>query len=64
MLFIIAEVPTPQKMKQLGMDNSKMLTMLQKKINEDEKAGLNVWGGKYKNGEKPPGDNSKYWEKW
>ena len=57
-------VPTPQKMKQLGMDDPKMLKMLQKKIDEDEKAGLNVWGGKYKKGEKPPSNDLKYWEKW
>jgi len=57
-------VPTPQKMKQLGMDDSRMLTMLQKKIDKDEKEGLNVWGGTYSGGEKHPSDESKYWEKW
>ena len=57
-------VPTPQKMKQLGMDDSKMLKMLQKKIDEDEKSGLNVWGGTYKNGEKPPNNDLSYWENW
>ncbi len=57
-------VPTPQKMKQLGMDDSKMLKMLQKKIDEDEKAGLNVWCGTYKNGEKPPSNDLRYWENW
>jgi len=57
-------VPTPQKMKQLGMDDPKMLKMLQEKINEDEKAGLNAWGGKYSKGEKPPSIDPKYWEKW
>ena len=57
-------VPTPQKMKQLGMDDSKMLDMLQKKIDEDGKKGLNVWGGKYGKGEKPPSIDSRYWEKW
>jgi len=57
-------VPTPQKMKQLGMDNPEMLKMLQQKINEDEKAGLNVWGGKYVEVEKPPSNNPHYWEKW
>ena len=57
-------VPTPQKMKQLGMNDPKMLKMLQQKINKDEKAGLNVWGGKYGKGEKPPSNNPGYWEKW
>ncbi len=57
-------VPTPQKMKQLGMDDSKMLKMLQKKIDDDEKAGLNVWCGTYKNGEKPPSNDLRYWENW
>ena len=56
-------VPTPQKMKQLGMDNPKMLKMIQKKIDEDEKAGLNVWGGKYKREENPPSKDLNYWEK-
>jgi len=56
-------VPTPQKMKQLGMDDPKMLKMIQKKIDEDEKAGLNVWGGKYKRGENPPSNDLRYWEK-
>ncbi len=56
-------VPTPQKMKQLGMDDPKMLKMIQKKIDEDEKAGLNVWGGKYKRGENPPSKDLNYWEK-
>ncbi len=57
-------VPTPQKMKQLGMDDPKLLKVLQKKIDEDEKAGKNVWGGIYKKGEKPPTTVHKYWEKW
>jgi aldehyde:ferredoxin oxidoreductase len=57
-------VPTPQKMKQLGMDDPKMLKMLQKKIDEDEKAGLNKWGGKYGKGDKPPSNDLCYWEKW
>ncbi len=57
-------VPTPQKMKQLGMDDQKMLKMLQEKINEDGKLGLNIWGGKYSKGEKPPSIDPKYWEKW
>jgi aldehyde:ferredoxin oxidoreductase len=56
-------VPTPKKMKQLGMDDPKMLKMIQKKIDEDEKAGLNVWGGKYKRGENPPSKYLHYWEK-
>ena len=57
-------VPTPQKMKKLGMDDPKMLKMLQEKIDEDEKAGLNVWGGKYEKNERPPSIHPKYWEKW
>jgi aldehyde:ferredoxin oxidoreductase len=57
-------VPTPQKMKQLGMDDPKMLKMLQEKIDEDDKKGLNVWGGKYGKDEKPPSIIPKYWEKW
>jgi molecular chaperone DnaK (HSP70) len=31
-------------MKKIGMDDPKMLKMLQEKIDEDEKAGLNVLG--------------------
>ena len=57
-------VPTPQKMKQLSFDDSKMLEMLQEKIDEDDKKGLNVWDGKYGKGEKPPSIILKYWEKW
>ncbi len=57
-------IPTPQKMKQLCIDGPKIIKMLQEKINEDEKAGLNVWGGKYTKGEKPPTIQTKYWEKW
>jgi aldehyde:ferredoxin oxidoreductase len=57
-------VPTPQKMKQLGITDKKMLSMLQEKIDEDEKAGLNTWGGTYEKEEKPPTDDLKYWEKW
>ncbi len=57
-------VPTPQKMKKLGFDDPKILKMLQKAIDEDEKAGLNVWGGKYKKGEKAPTTDPRYWEKW
>ena len=41
----------------------KMLKMIQKKIDEDEKAGLNVWGGKYKREENPPSKDPHYWEK-
>lgn len=57
-------VPTPQKMKQLGFTDKRMLDMLQKAIDEDEKKGLNVWGGKYGKGEKPPSIEPRYWEKW
>ena len=57
-------VPTPQKMKQLGLNDPEMLKMLQKAIEEDEKKGLNKWGGKYKKGEKPPTTEERYWEKW
>ncbi|HDS09290.1 MAG TPA: aldehyde:ferredoxin oxidoreductase [Firmicutes bacterium] len=58
-------VPTPQKMKELGFgDEKKMLEMLQKEIDKDEKAGFNVWGGKYTGDEKPPAAEKKYWEKW
>ena len=57
-------VPTPQKMRQLGFSDGKMLDMLQKAIDEDEKNGLNVWCGKYLKGEKPPSINLKYWEKY
>ena len=57
-------VPTPQKMKQLGMGNPEMLKMLQQNINEDGKAGLNVWGGKYGEEEKPPSNDPEYCEKW
>lgn len=58
-------VPTPQKMISLGFaDETKMLEMLQQKIDEDEAAGLNKWGGVYKDDEKVPSDNPKYWEQW
>jgi len=57
-------VPTPQKMKKLGLDDPMMLKILQQAIDKDEKAGLNVWGGKYKKNEKPPSIQLKYWEKW
>ena len=56
-------VPTPQKMKQLGITDKKMLSMLQNNIDQDEKAGLNIWGGVYERKEKPPTNNIKYWEK-
>ena len=56
-------IPTPQKMEQLGMDDPKMLKMLQQKIDEDEKTGLNLWGGNYSKREKPPIKDHKYWEK-
>jgi aldehyde:ferredoxin oxidoreductase len=57
-------VPTPQKMKQLGFTDKKMLKMLQEKINADEKNGLNVWGGTYEKEEQPPSTEKRYWEKW
>lgn len=57
-------VPTPQKMKQLGMNDKKMLKMLQAKIDADEKAGLNNWGGQYRVGEQTPSSEKRYWEKW
>ncbi|HID26131.1 MAG TPA: aldehyde:ferredoxin oxidoreductase, partial [Thermoplasmata archaeon] len=57
-------IPTPQKMRQLGFNDERMLSMLKKKIEEDEKAGLNMWRGKYGEGEKPPSTEARYWEKW
>ena len=59
-------VPTPQKMRQLGFgdDYRELLDMLQRAIDEDEKAGLNVWQGKYEGDERPPTDDLHYWEKW
>jgi aldehyde:ferredoxin oxidoreductase len=57
-------VPTPQKMKKLGITDKKMLSMLQKRIDEDEEAGLNVWGGVYDKDESPPTDDTYYWMKW
>ncbi len=57
-------IPTPQKMKRIGFSDKKMLTMLQKKIDEDEKNDLNKWGGNYTGKEKPPSDTPRYWEKW
>ena len=54
-------VPTVQKMISLGFaDETKMLEMLQQKIDEDEAAGLNKWGGNYSPGEKTPSDDAKY----
>ncbi len=57
-------IPTPQKMRALGFTEDCLLDFLQKRIDEDEKAGLNVWGGKYSGDEKPPLAERKYWEKW
>jgi aldehyde:ferredoxin oxidoreductase len=57
-------IPTPQKMKQLGFSDKKMLKMLQDKIAADEKNGLNVWSGKYSKGEQSPSSEKHYWEKW
>jgi len=57
-------IPTPQKLAQLGIKDKKMIAMLQKKIDEDEKAGLNEWGGKYGKGESPPSKKKRYWEDW
>ncbi|MEM0493497.1 MAG: aldehyde ferredoxin oxidoreductase C-terminal domain-containing protein, partial [Candidatus Thermoplasmatota archaeon] len=55
-------IPTPQKMRQLGMDDPRMLKMLEDKIEKDEKAGLNVWRGRYREDEKPPTSKGRYWE--
>jgi aldehyde:ferredoxin oxidoreductase len=57
-------VPAPQKMKQLGFTDKKMLKMLQDKIDADEKNGLNLWGGTYTQGEQPPSKEKRYWETW
>ena len=58
-------VPSPQKMISLGFgDETGMLDMLRLAIEEDEKAGLNVWGGVYADGENPPSDDPRYWESW
>jgi len=58
-------IPTPQKMKALGFGGYKeLLDMLQRKIGEDEKAGLNRWGGRYGKDESPPSPERRYWEKW
>ena len=57
-------IPTPQKLAQLGIKDKKLIAMLQKKIDKDEKAGLNEWGGKYGKGESPPSKKKRYWEDW
>jgi aldehyde:ferredoxin oxidoreductase len=57
-------VPTPQKMRQLGFTDKKMLKMLQDKIDADEKNGLNRWGGTYAKEEQPPSTKNRYWETW
>jgi hypothetical protein len=57
-------VPTPQKMKQLGFTDKKMLKMLQDKIDADEKKGLNLWVGTYTKEEQPPSNEKRYWETW
>ena len=57
-------IPTPQKMKQLGFTDKKMIMMLQDKIIMDEKNGLNRWGGMYAQGEQPPTNQKRYWETW
>ena len=58
-------IPAPQKMKALGFGEHKdILDMLQKKIDQDETAGLNKWGGNYGKDESPPTSQSRYWEKW
>ena len=55
-------VPTPKKMRELGFNDKKMLKMLKNEIANDEKAGLNVWGGKYIKNENPPDKNLYYWK--
>ena len=56
-------VPTPTKMRELGFgDESEMLEMLQKAIDEDDEKGLNVWKGNYSEGEERPSDKQRYWE--
>jgi aldehyde:ferredoxin oxidoreductase len=58
-------IPTVQKMKTLGFgEHKELLAMLQKKIDEDETAGLNSWCGKYGQSDAPPSPERKYWEKW
>ena len=56
-------VPTPQKMKALGFTDKKILSMLQKKIADDEKTGHNKWMGNYTKKESPPTTTKRYWEK-
>ena len=48
-------------MKELGFSDKKMLKMLKEKIEEDEKAGLNIWKGNYSKNEKIPNNGKKYW---
>lgn len=56
-------VPTPRKMAELGFaDEESMISMLQEEIDEDDRKGLNVWGGKYDPDEEKPCDNQRYWE--
>ena len=58
-------VPTPQKMVQLGFgDETEMLNMLQKAIDEDDEKDLNLWGANYQEGDEVPADTPRYWEKW
>jgi aldehyde:ferredoxin oxidoreductase len=57
-------IPTPQKMKQLGFTDKKMLKMLQDKIDTDEKNDINLWIGTYSKGEQSPSNVKRYWEKW
>jgi aldehyde:ferredoxin oxidoreductase len=58
-------VPTPQKLRALGLgDEKRMLALLQEAIDADEAAGLNAWGGRYQDGEAPPTTEPRYWEKW
>jgi aldehyde:ferredoxin oxidoreductase len=58
-------IPTPQKMRALGFGEYKdLLEMLERKIEADEKAGLNKWGGRYGKDESPPSNQAWYWEKW
>jgi len=56
-------VPSPKKMRELGFsDEKEMLEMLQKAIDDDDAAGLNVWGGSYGEGDEIPCDDPRYWE--
>ncbi|MEA3559790.1 MAG: aldehyde ferredoxin oxidoreductase C-terminal domain-containing protein [Candidatus Thermoplasmatota archaeon] len=58
-------VPAPQKMEQLGFgDETEMLEMLQKAIDDDDMKELNVWGANYAEDEDAPADTPRYWEKW